>query len=64
MGYVVLIKRVGPVKASTVVLIVPISGMLWANIFLGEIITGTMLIGSLLIITGVGLVNFFKEETS
>jgi drug/metabolite transporter (DMT)-like permease len=61
---VVLIKRVGPVKASTVVLIVPISGMLWANIFLGEIITGTMLIGSLLIITGVGLVNFFKEETS
>ena len=64
MGYVVLIKRVGPVKASTVVLIVPISGMLWANVFLGEIITGTMLIGSLLIITGVGLVNFFKEETS
>ena len=64
MGYVVLIKRVGPVKASTVVLIVPISGMLWANVFLGEVITGTMLIGSLLIITGVGLVNFFKEETS
>lgn len=64
MGYVVLIKRVGPVKASTVVLIVPISGMLWANIFLGEIITGTMLIGSLLIITGVGLVNFFKDEIS
>ena len=64
MGYVVLIKRVGPVKASTVVLIVPISGMIWANVFLGEIITGTMLIGSLLIITGVGLVNFFKEETS
>ena len=64
MGYVVLIKRVGPVKASTVVLIVPISGMLWANVFLGEIITGTMLIGSLLIITGVGLVNFFKDEIS
>ena len=64
MGYVVLIKRVGPVKASTVVLIVPISGMLWANVFLGEIITGTMLMGSLLIITGVGLVNFFKDEIS
>ncbi|MDC3323303.1 DMT family transporter [Gammaproteobacteria bacterium] len=64
IGYVVLIKRVGPVKASTVVLIVPISGMLWANVFLGEIITGTMLIGSLLIITGVGLVNFFKDEIS
>ena len=62
MGYVILIKRVGPVKASTVVLIVPVSGMLWANIFLNEMITSTMLIGCLLIITGVGLVNFFKED--
>ena len=63
MGYVVLIKRVGPVKASTVVLIVPVSGMLWANLFLDEAITSTMLVGCLLIITGVGLVNFFKDET-
>ena len=63
MGYVVLIKRVGPVKASTVVLIVPVSGMLWANIFLNEVITSTMLVGCLFIITGVGLVNFFKNES-
>ena len=63
MGYVVLIKRVGPVKASTVVLIVPVSGMLWANIFLDEVITSTMLVGCLFIITGVGLVNFFKNES-
>ena len=64
MGYVVLIKRVGPVKASTVVLIVPVSGMLWANLFLNEAITSTMLLGCLLIITGVGLVNFFKDKAS
>ena len=64
MGYVVLIKRVGPVKASTVVLIVPVSGMLWANVFLDEAITPTMLMGCLLIITGVGLVNFFKDDAS
>ena len=62
MGYVVLIKRVGPVKASTVVLIVPVSGMLWANLFLNEAITSTMLMGCLLIITGVGLVNFLKTR--
>lgn len=62
MGYVVLIKRVGPVKASTVVLIVPVSGMLWANLFLDEAITSTMIIGCLLIITGVGLINFFKDN--
>ena len=48
MGYVILIKRVGPVKASTVVLIVPVSGMLWANLFLNEVITYTMLVGCLL----------------
>ena len=64
MGYVVLIKRVGPVRASTVVLIVPISGMLWANIFLNEAITLTMLLGCFFILTGVGLVNFFKDEVS
>ena len=62
MGYVILIKRVGPVKASTVVLIVPVSGMLWANLFLEEAITYTMLVGCLLIITGVGLINFFKDD--
>ena len=62
MGYVILIKRVGPIKASTVVLIVPVTGMLWANIFLNEIITSTMIFGCLLILIGVGLVNFFKSE--
>ena len=62
MGFVTLIKRTGPVRASTVVLIVPLSGMLWANIFLNEAITTTMWIGCFLIIMGVGLVNFFKEE--
>ena len=62
MGFVTLIKRTGPVRASTVVLIVPLTGMMWANIFLNETITATMLLGCLLIIIGVGLVNFFKEE--
>ena len=62
MGFVTLIKRTGPVRASTVVLIVPLTGMMWANIFLNETITSTMLAGCLLILIGVGLVNFFKEE--
>ena len=62
MCFVVLIKRVGPIKASTVVLIVPVTGMLWANIFLNELITLTMISGCILILAGVGLVNFFKNE--
>ena len=62
MGFVQLIKRTGPVRASTVVLIVPLTGMMWATIFLDEVITTSMLGGCLLILAGVGLVNFFKEE--
>lgn len=62
MGFVVLIKRAGPVRASTVVLIVPLTGMMWANIFLEEVITAPMLGGCFLILLGVGLVNFFQEE--
>ena len=63
MGFVALIKRTGPVRASTVVLIVPLTGMMWANIFLNETITcyhACWVACSILI--GVGLVNFFKEE--
>ena len=62
MSFVVLIKRTSPVRASTVVLIVPLTGMMWANIFLNETITSTKLVGCFLILVGVGLVNFFKEE--
>ena len=39
-----------------------LTGMLWANIFLDEIITLTMISGCALILIGVGLVNFFKNE--
>ena len=39
-------------------------GMLWANLFLNEVITLTMLLGCLLIITGVGLINFFQKESN
>jgi len=38
--------------------------MLWANFFLNEVITLTMLLGCLLIITGVGLINFFQKESN
>tara|TARA_B100000029_G_scaffold107204_1_gene98104 strand:- start:53 stop:946 length:894 start_codon:yes stop_codon:yes gene_type:complete len=64
IGFVILLKRIGPVRASTVLLIVPLSGMLWAYIFLGERITLSMLIGCLLILGGVGLTNFKRKEES
>jgi len=53
--YVFLIRRAGPVETSTTLLVVPIFGMIWANIFLQEVITITMIIGCGLISGGVFL---------
>ena len=55
--YVFLIRRSGPVETSTTLLIVPIFGMIWANIFLQEVITITMIIGCGLISGGVFLTH-------
>ena len=62
IGFVILLRRIGPVGASTVLLIVPLTGMLWAYIFLDEKITLTMLLGCFLILGGVGLTNLKKKE--
>ena len=59
-----MLRRIGPVRASTVLLIVPLTGMMWAYLFLGEKITLTMLVGCLLILSGVGLTNFKRNEES
>ena len=64
IGFVILLRRIGPVRASTVLLIVPLTGMMWAYLFLGEKITLTMLVGCLLILSGVGLTNFKRNEES
>jgi drug/metabolite transporter (DMT)-like permease len=60
--YVLLIRRAGPVVTSTTLLVVPIFGMIWANIFLLESITITMILGCILIIGGVSLTNFFSKK--
>ena len=60
--YVLLIRRAGPVETSTTLLVVPIFGMIWANIFLKETITITMIMGCLLILGGVSLTNIFSKK--
>ena len=42
--------------------IVPVAGMVWANIFLNESITISMLSGCFLILLGVSMTNFFGPE--
>ena len=41
-----LIARIGPARASTVTYLVPMFGALFAWLFLGEPVTGAMILGS------------------
>ena len=60
--YYRLIADVGPVKAITVTLLVPIFGMLWGILFLGEHLTPGRVAGCAIILAGcsliLGLVRF------
>ena len=54
--YYRLIADIGPVKASTVTLLVPVFGMFWGVIFLGEPLTAGRLAGCAIILSGCALI--------
>ena len=54
--YYRLIADVGPVKAITVTLLVPIFGMLWGVLFLGEPLTPGRIAGCAIILAGCSLI--------
>jgi drug/metabolite transporter (DMT)-like permease len=54
--YFRLIADVGATRALTVTFLIPVFGMLWGAIFLGETITGTMAAGCGLVLLGTALV--------
>ena len=54
--YFRLIGDVGPARALTVTFLIPVFGMLWGALFLGEAITATMVGGGALILVGTGLI--------
>jgi drug/metabolite transporter (DMT)-like permease len=53
--YFKLIAEVGPARALTVTFLIPLFGVLWGYVFLGEALTAGMLGGGALIIAGVAL---------
>jgi drug/metabolite transporter (DMT)-like permease len=55
--YFYLIAHVGPTKASSVTYVVPVFGMAWGALFLGEPITGGMVAGFLCIAGSMALVT-------
>ena len=54
--YYRLIADVGPVKAITVTLLVPVFGMIWGIVFLGEPVTPGRIAGCLIILAGCSLI--------
>jgi drug/metabolite transporter (DMT)-like permease len=54
--YYRLIADVGPVKAITVTLLVPVFGMLWGVLFLGEHLTPGRVAGCAIILGGCALI--------
>jgi drug/metabolite transporter (DMT)-like permease len=50
-----LIARLGAYRTVTVTFLVPVFSLLWGGLFLGERLTGVMLLGSLLVLLGVAL---------
>ena len=56
-----LIALWGATKTTSVTYLVPVFGMLWGWLFLREPITLTMILGGLVIITGVMVLNSGKR---
>lgn len=52
-----LIGRVGATATSTVTFVIPIFGVLFGCLFLGESITAPMIVGMAIALTGAGLVT-------
>ena len=57
LGYVRLIEKIGAVKTATVAYFIPVFGVIWGYIFLSEPITLQILIGMMLILTGIIFTN-------
>jgi drug/metabolite transporter (DMT)-like permease len=54
--YYRLVTDIGPAKALTVTFLIPLFGILWGALFLGEAVTPTMLGGCALVLVGTALI--------
>ena len=62
IAYVVLLQRSSPVQASSIIFLVPVTGIFWGAVFLGEAITRNVLMGAAFILVGIALTNLFKPK--
>jgi drug/metabolite transporter (DMT)-like permease len=57
LAYFDLIRRIGPTRSTSVTFLVPLFGIAWSRLLLGEPIDASLLLGLALILLGVGLVT-------
>jgi drug/metabolite transporter (DMT)-like permease len=55
--YFQLLAKIGPVRTNTVTYLIPLFGILWGTLFLGEALTPQMLLGLAFILTSVLMMN-------
>lgn len=53
--YFRLMTRLGPTQAVSVTFLIPVFAMLWGALFLGEAVTGAMLVGGAVVLVGIAL---------
>ncbi|QLG89892.1 DMT family transporter [Chitinibacter bivalviorum] len=58
--YFRLVREIGAASTLTVTFLIPLFGVLWGALFLGEHIGGNTLIGAMIILLGTALVTGFK----
>ncbi len=56
-----LLVEIGPVKALSVTFLIPLFGVFWGWLFLGEQVTGTMMAGGALVLVGSALIHMKKS---
>lgn len=67
LGYIVyfrLLERAGATSAMAVTYLIPMFGMIWGGIFLGERVTAPMLIGCMLIFAGIAVTTGLLSRRS
>lgn len=62
--YYRLLKTLGPTKATTVTFLIPVFGFIWGAIFLNENITIEMIIGGLIVLSGLYFVTGRKPAVT
>lgn len=58
--YFRLVKDIGGTSTLTVTFLIPVFGILWGHLFLGEAVTTSMIAGSLVVIAGTALATGFN----